>query len=382
MTALFGLWSCDGDSASSQGPDCRNASQACESGFRCDFQGGAYTSIPERTQTPSPTEPSAGGRPIGAGTMGDGPLGGLDVNGGTSGAGGVPQSGGASSGGSAGGSPNIGGADSGGAGSFAGTSMMAGQNSVGGMMMGSGGQVTGGLSMMGGIESQGGDATGGGHQNPMPHVNLCEQEAGGVCRNGDACQANEEQLQSPCADAGQVCCRMRPPEMGGDMAVGGEMAMGGAMAMNSCVQGEPGINQCVGYFWGHRKCMPDQFGGADANGAQPILAGRDYMGVANYRPGLNTVADWFRIDVCNGGTLTVNIEYPNGGGDLHLLLQGNNLGRLDNSTDICAGRQSVTWTNETGQDAGVQFGVLGFGPPGRQGGENSYSMDVILACLD
>ena len=73
------------------------------------------------------------------------------------------------------------------------------------------------------------------------------------------------------------------------------------------------------------------------------------MGVANYRPGLNVLGSWFKTSLCAGGTITVDLTYPDGGGDLHLQLWATNQGKVRESTDLCAGRQRVRWTNGTGR---------------------------------
>ena len=101
-------------------------------------------------------------------------------------------------------------------------------------------------------------------------------------------------------------------------------------------------------FLGHRKCQPDPLGGgADQNGAQNLEPGQNYMGVANYRPGLNVLGSGSR-QAYAGGTITVDLTYPDGGGDLHLQLWATNQGKVRESTDPCAvGNGSPT--NGTGR---------------------------------
>ncbi len=117
-------------------------------------------------------------------------------------------------------------------------------------------------------------------------------------------------------------------------------------------------------------CRDDLFEDNDASGQAFPIAPAQYRGLqicAND-------ADWYRLDVCAGGTLTVALSFTHRSGDLDLELFESNaaLDSLGSSSSLTDG-EDVSWTNNTGQVESVFIYVDGFFDA-----ENAYDMTVTI----
>ena len=112
---------------------------------------------------------------------------------------------------------------------------------------------------------------------------------------------------------------------------------------------------------------------------------QDVPGARDIQPGFyedlvihGDEADWYRLDVCSGGRISVEIDHPFDGGDLDLQVFVHNGGRVIHSEGFCTGEEAGSHLNDT--DGGVQYdiGVYVFGPPGQPGGDNNYALRVTV----
>ena len=115
-------------------------------------------------------------------------------------------------------------------------------------------------------------------------------------------------------------------------------------------------------------------GGQDQNGAMQIQPGR-YEGMT---VGLADTSDWFRVEVCAGGTLDIVVQFPFDGVDLDLDVWHPRQARLGQSQNLCTGRESFRWVND-GEIVDIRFNVYPWAPPGRDG-NNRYDLEVSIAC--
>ena len=115
-------------------------------------------------------------------------------------------------------------------------------------------------------------------------------------------------------------------------------------------------------------------GGQDQNGARQIQPGvyRDLT------VGLVDTSDWYRVEVCPDGVLSVTVDFGFDGVDLDLDVWHPNEGRLGQSQELCTGRESFRWQND-GEVVDIRFNVYPWAPPGRDG-NNRYDLTVELAC--
>ncbi len=115
-------------------------------------------------------------------------------------------------------------------------------------------------------------------------------------------------------------------------------------------------------------------GGQDQNGARQIQPGV-YRGLT---VGGADFSDWYRVEVCEDGVLDITVEHGFNGVDLDLDVWHPNEGRLGQSQEPCAGRESYRWQN-LGEIVDIRFNVYPWAPPGRNG-NNTYSLSVSVAC--
>ncbi|MGC6417669.1 MAG: DUF4215 domain-containing protein [Bradymonadia bacterium] len=87
--------------------------------------------------------------------------------------------------------------------------------------------------------------------------------------------------------------------------------------------------------------------------------------------------DWYAIDVCAGGTLSVQIIFTHADGDLDMDLESIAGLSLDSSASIF-NEETVEWTNNGAVEETVNLRVFGF-----SGAENDYVMNIALVdCFD
>jgi hypothetical protein len=119
---------------------------------------------------------------------------------------------------------------------------------------------------------------------------------------------------------------------------------------------------------------PADLGGQDQNGARQTQPGQ----YNDLTVGGIDWADWYRVEVCAGGVIEIEVDHPFDGVDLELDVWHPNLARLGQSTGQCTGREFYRWQND-GDIVDIRFNVYPWAPPGRDG-NNRYSLSVRVMC--
>jgi hypothetical protein len=83
--------------------------------------------------------------------------------------------------------------------------------------------------------------------------------------------------------------------------------------------------------------------------------------------------DWFAVDVCDRGTVTVTVTFNHGVGDIDLVLLDTTLNELSASFSV-TNTETVSWTNRTGTTRTVFAVVLSF-----LGVSNTYDLRITIS---
>ena len=113
----------------------------------------------------------------------------------------------------------------------------------------------------------------------------------------------------------------------------------------------------------------------DQNGARQIQPG-EYEDLILH----GDESDWYRLEVCAGGLLTVSVNHPFDGGDIDLQVWVVNEGRVIHSEAFCTGVEGGAYRNMDDDPKDAIIGVYPFGPPGQRAGDNTYTMRVSVEC--
>jgi hypothetical protein len=112
----------------------------------------------------------------------------------------------------------------------------------------------------------------------------------------------------------------------------------------------------------------------DQNSARPIELGRHEGLVLR-----GDDSDWYRVrGVCAGGFIEISLDHPFDGGDVDLQVWAGG-GRVIHSQGLCTGHEEGRYEIEDGIEQ-VIIGVYPFGPPGQPGGDNTYDLQIAMAC--
>lgn len=134
-----------------------------------------------------------------------------------------------------------------------------------------------------------------------------------------------------------------------------DCAVGEVCEANACVPAPP---------------MDDRFEENDIFDAATPLAEGEYDDLRMF----SRDDDWYRVELCPGGTITFDVLFVDADGDLDVsAYDGNNrrLGGSASSTD----NEQVVYTNDSPDPDAVHFRVYGFG-----GAENEYAVNVAVVC--